>query len=122
MSVHVRGLILPEPPFDGVNVVPNFRALVVYRSTDESGNAVRVQTFSAGFPASEEGDSDIVTPSRAAHAVRGAHGLRDAPRSSALVRDAGLQLTIGGAADQMQSNEGLVTRPPSIVSNRGGQT
>lgn len=61
LEIHVRGLILPEPPFNGVNVVPEFRGLVVCRTADAAGNAATVQTFSAAFPASEAGDSDIVT-------------------------------------------------------------
>jgi hypothetical protein len=61
LTIHVRGLVLPEPPFNGVNVVPDFRALVVCRSADAAGNAVRIETFSGLFPASEAGDSDIET-------------------------------------------------------------
>ena len=61
LEIHVRGLILPGPPFNGVNVVPFFRALVVCRSVDSAGNAVRIETYSGPFPASEEGDSDIET-------------------------------------------------------------
>lgn len=59
IEIHVRGLILPEPPFNGVNVVPQFRGLVVCRSADAAGNAIVVQTFTGPFPASTSGDSDI---------------------------------------------------------------
>ena len=61
LEIHVRGLVLPEPPFNGVNTVPNFRGLVICRTKDAAGNATTVQTFSAPFPASEDGTSDIVT-------------------------------------------------------------
>lgn len=61
LEIHVRGLVLPEPPFNGVNTVPNFRGLVICRTADAAGNATTVQTFSAAFPASEDGTSDIVT-------------------------------------------------------------
>lgn len=59
VEIHVRGLILPEPPFNGVNTVPEFRGAVVCRSADSAGNPVTVQTFTGLFPASPEGDSDI---------------------------------------------------------------
>ncbi len=59
LDIHVRGLILPEPPFNGVNTVPFFRGAVVCRSADAVGNPVTVQVFTGQFPASTTGDSDI---------------------------------------------------------------
>ena len=61
LSVHTRGLILPGPPFNGTNPLPDFRALVKCRSTDASGNAVVVETFTTLYPASAGGDSDLET-------------------------------------------------------------
>jgi hypothetical protein len=59
LDIHVRGLVLPEPPFNGINTVPFFRGVVVCRSADAAGNPVTVQVFTGQFPASTAGDSDI---------------------------------------------------------------
>lgn len=61
LQVHTRGLILPDPPFNGQNVVPFFRALVKCRSVDAAGAAVTVETFSANYPADTGGNSDLIT-------------------------------------------------------------
>lgn len=61
LEVHTRGLLLPDPPFNGQNTVPFFRALVKCRSVDASGAAIVTETFSENYPASLEGDSDLKT-------------------------------------------------------------
>ena len=40
--------------------MPDFRGGVVCRSADSAGNPVTWQTFTVPFPASTEGDSDIL--------------------------------------------------------------
>jgi len=61
LRVHTRGLILPDPPFNGQNVVPFFRVLVNCRTTDAAGVAMVVGTFSENYPADTKGDSDLIT-------------------------------------------------------------
>lgn len=61
LRVHTRGLILPDPPFNGQNTVPFFRALVKCRTVDASGAVVTVETFSENYPADTGGNSDLVT-------------------------------------------------------------
>ena len=61
LRVHTRGLILPDPPFNGTNPLPEFRVLVNCRTVDVLGAAVTVGTMSENYPASIEGDSDLVT-------------------------------------------------------------
>ena len=61
LRVHTRGLVLPDPPFNGINPLATFRALVKCRTVDASGAAVTVETFSENYPASLQGDSDLIT-------------------------------------------------------------
>ena len=59
LEIHVRGLILPGPPFNGTNPLPDFRAVVNCQSIDGSGNPTIVNVSTSNFPASISGDSDI---------------------------------------------------------------
>jgi hypothetical protein len=59
LDIKVRGLILPDPPFNGTNPLPEFRAVVNCQSIDGSGNPTIVNVSTANYPASPEGDSNI---------------------------------------------------------------
>ena len=59
LEIHLRGLILPGPPFNGTNPLPDFRAVVNCQSIDGSGNPTLVNVSTGNFPASIAGDSDI---------------------------------------------------------------
>ena len=61
LRVHTRGLILPDPPFNGQNVVPFFRVLIKCRSVDANGAANLVETFTENYPADTAGNSDLIT-------------------------------------------------------------
>ena len=59
LEVKVRGLILPDPPFNGVNTLPDFRAVVNCQSIDANGNPTIVNVSTGLFSATPAGDSDI---------------------------------------------------------------
>jgi hypothetical protein len=66
LVVHVRGLVFADDPsvppeLVGKNDETEFRAALSCLSEDEAENAVVRNVFTAGFPATESGDADIIT-------------------------------------------------------------
>ena len=59
LEIHVRGLVLPGPPFNGTNPLSDFRAVVNCQSIDGNGNPTIVNVSTGLFQASTEGDCDI---------------------------------------------------------------
>ncbi len=59
LQVKVRGLILPGPPFNGTNPLPDFRAMVMCNCIDGSGNPSVVSISTGLYPATTTGNSDI---------------------------------------------------------------
>jgi hypothetical protein len=59
LEVKVRGLILPDPPFNGINSLADFRAVVNCQSIDANGNPTIVNVSTGLFPATITGDCDI---------------------------------------------------------------
>jgi hypothetical protein len=64
LKIEVTGLVLADQPcvpaaLRGVNPVPAFKGLVSCLSIDAAGNAVTVDSATATFPASPQGNADI---------------------------------------------------------------
>ena len=61
LKVRTRGLVLPDPPFNFTNPLPDFRAIVSCQSIDENNNATVVNVITSPFPADAAGNSDLKT-------------------------------------------------------------
>lgn len=61
LKLRVRGLVLPDPPFNFTNPLPEFRAIVSCQSIDANNNPTVVNVITAPFPANTAGDAHVNT-------------------------------------------------------------
>jgi hypothetical protein len=61
LHLRTRGLVLPDPPFNFTNPLPNFRAIVSCQSIDASNNPTVVNVITDPYPADATGNSDLKT-------------------------------------------------------------
>jgi hypothetical protein len=61
LKIRTRGLILPDPPFDFTNPLPDFRAIVSCQSIDATNNPTVVNVITDSYPADTAGNSDLKT-------------------------------------------------------------
>ena len=61
LKLRVRGLVLPDPPFNFTNPLPNFRVIVSCQSIDANNNPSIVNVITAPFPADTAGNAYVNT-------------------------------------------------------------
>ena len=61
LKLRTRGLVIPGPPFNFTNPLPEFRAIVSCQSIDANNNASIVNVITATFPADTAGNSYLNT-------------------------------------------------------------
>jgi hypothetical protein len=61
LHLRTRGLVLPDPPFNFTNPLPDFRAIVSCQSIDASNNPTVVNVITDPYPADAAGNSDLKT-------------------------------------------------------------
>ena len=61
LKLRTTGLVLPDPPFNFTNPLPEFRAIVSCQSIDASNNPTVVNVITSPYPADAAGNSDLKT-------------------------------------------------------------
>lgn len=61
LHLRTRGLVLPDPPFNFTNPLPDFRAIVSCQSIDANNNPTFVNVITDPYPADAAGNSYLKT-------------------------------------------------------------